>query len=54
MANKTLQLLRNVKTTYASYEDALAGLKAKLAATGDGAIKDGARILAGYTDTYDK
>ena len=54
MANKTLQLLRNVGTTYASYEDALAGLKAKLAATGEGAIADGSPILARYTDTDKK
>lgn len=49
MANKTIQLLRNVATTYDSHALALAGLKAKLEASGEGAIADGQPILARYT-----
>ena len=49
MANKTLQFLRNVGTTYESYEKALTGLKAKLEATGENALADGSPILARYT-----
>lgn len=45
MANKTIQLLRNVGTTYESHEAALTGLKAKLQAS----TFDGQPILARYT-----
>lgn len=48
MANKTIQLLRN-KDLYESREAALTGLKAKLGASGKGAIADGQPILARYT-----
>jgi hypothetical protein len=47
---KTLQLFRNTTTKYSSYTVALNALKAKLAATGEGAIADGSPILARYTE----